>query len=125
VGRRLGSPNAITVDEVGLTKVLRIPVNDEDHQRYFGAAGRAGLTLAEFARRALHEATLTLERYFYVRLPDGTTHPATTEKGYEFIENAKRFANRVNGTVIRASFAPAGTPARNARLDREGLDTGA
>lgn len=89
---------------------IHVPVHPDEKATIVAAADRSSLTLAEFARRALRDAALATERFFYVRLPNGSYHPPLHEMGYEFFENAKRFANRTNGQVIRASLSPGLAP---------------
>lgn len=112
MGRRPGSRN-LGPERAGFEKEISVRLHLDEHTRYTSAAHRAGLTFAEFARRALDEYTLAMDRFFYVRMPNGQIHPPLHEVGYEFIENAKRFAARVNGSVIRATVEA--SPAENPR----------
>lgn len=121
MGRPAGVPHPRTDEDAAFVKKLRVPVHELDYARFTGAANRAGLTFAEFARRALHEATLVLDTFYYVRLPNGDTHPSRSEKGYEFFDNARRFAARCSGQVIRAAIDHQDGTAQGPRPDREGL----
>jgi hypothetical protein len=105
---------------------IHVPVHPDDKAKIVAAADRSSLTLAEFSRRALLDAALATERFFYIRLLDGSYHPPLHEKGYEFFENAKRFANRTDGQVVRAAFTPSLAPSVQGvpDPDREGLDHG-
>lgn len=116
-----GLPKTRLDDEERFTKHLNIKVHPDDYEKTVQAAHRAGLTISEFGRRALRDAALALDRFWYVRLPNGEHHPSLSEVGYEFVENAQRFANRVNGKVIRASPTPTHLGV-DAELDRERLD---
>lgn len=112
MGRRKGSVNLIKREGTGYDKELHIYVTAEQFDRVANAAVRQGMTLSEFCRRAIHDSTLSVESeaFFYVRMPNGDINPPLGEKGYEFVENAKRFANRVDGSVFRAPQSPAPTP---------------
>lgn len=91
-----------------------IGIYQTDLDRYVSAAARRGWSLSEFIRHALDEATKTTEQFFYVRFPNGATHPTLNEPGYEFFDNARRFAARSGGTVIRAAIDPTADPGRDA-----------
>lgn len=84
-----------------------------DLDRYKAAALRQGRSFAEFLRVALDEATKSTEQFFYVRLPNGDTHPPRSEPGYEFFDNARRYAARVNGSVITDTHDPSADSGRN------------
>lgn len=91
----------------------KVRLYQTDLDRYQAAARRRGWTTCEFIRHALDEATKSTEQFFYVRLPNGDTHPPLCDVGYEFFDNARRFAARVNGTVIRETLDPSADPGRD------------
>lgn len=98
----------------GYTHEIKCQVPAELYGRVSRAAKARGMTLTAFCRRALHDSTLDPNpaAYFYVRYPNGDTYPRLSEAGYEFVENAQRYAARIPGAkVIRAPYgAPHGDP---------------
>lgn len=93
-----------------------------DLQRAQEAAARQGRSFSEFVRHALAEAVRVSETFYYVRLSDGTYHPSLREVGYEFFENARRFAARSGGEVVRECIQP-DAPGRNLPAAGAGLDS--
>lgn len=94
-------------------KLQQVRLFQTDLDRYQAAADRKGLCLTEFIRHALDEAAKSVETFFYVKLPNGNFHPPLSEPGYEYFTNARRFAARSNGTVIRAVLDPSAHSGRD------------